>query len=214
MSGPRRPWHRSVISATHWIALVGLLVPLLAACTTSDDEGDEETPVTSVPTATTVATAAPGTTTATAGMPTATTQTPATEETLPPATLDPGSSQVITDRVCQARVPVDWVETGAGRGTTPSGARFELFGNRLTTDDEWQAAVELLLNQAKSRPGATVEQDATFVRVVYADQRGFVYRARFPDRYCDFSVTSLTGPIPAAERAYWDAIIATLAPAE
>ncbi len=214
MSGPRRPWHRSINSATRWIALFGLLVPLLVACTTSDDEGKEETPVTSAPAATIAATAAHGTATATAGMPAATTQTPATEEAVPPATLDLDSSQVITDRVCQARVPLDWVETGAGRGTTPSGARFEIFGNHLTTDDEWQAAVELLLNQAKERPGATVEQDETFVRVIYADQRGFVYRARFPDRYCDFSVTSLTSPIPAAERAYWDAIIATLAPAE
>jgi predicted secreted protein len=214
MSRPRRIWHRSIIFAIRWVALFGLLVPLLVACTTSDDEGDEETSATSTPTATTTATAVHGTTTATAGMPAAATQTPATEEPVPPATLDPGTSQVITDRVCQARVPLDWVETGAGRGTTPSGARFELFGNRLTTDDDWQAAVELLLNQAKARPGATVEQDETFVRVVYADQRGFVYRARFPDRYCDFSVTSLTGPIPAAERAFWDAIIATLTPAE
>lgn len=210
MTGPRWPYHRLIIRAARWALLFSLLFPLLAACTTSDDEGEEETPA--APTPTVAVTPAAGTMVATASVPA--TQSPATEEELPPATLDPASAQVITDRVCQARIPADWVETGAGRGTTPSGARFEIFGNRLASDDEWQAAVELLLNQVKARPGATVERGDTFVRVTYADHRGFVYRARFPDRYCDFSVTSVSGPIPAEERAYWNAIIATLAPAE
>ncbi len=212
MTGPQWPCLSLVTRATRWAIFISLFVSLLAACTTSDDEGEEETPAARTPTVT--VTPAAGTTVPTAGAPAMATQSPATEEELPPATLDPATAQVITDRVCQARIPVDWVETGAGRGTTPSGARFELFGNRLASDDEWQAAVELLLNQVKARPGATVERDDTFVRVTYADHRGFVYRARFPDRYCDFAVTSMSGPVPTEERAYWDAIIASLAPAE
>jgi hypothetical protein len=212
MTGPRWPYHHLITRTARWALLFSLLMPLLAACTTSDDEGEEETPAAPTPTA--VVTPAAGTSVPTASAPAMATRSPATEEELPPATLDPASAQVITDRVCQARIPAGWVETGAARGTTPSGARFELFGNRLASDAEWQAAVELLLNQVKARPGATVERDDTFVRVTYADHRGFVYRARFPDRYCDFSVTSVSGPIPAEERAYWDAIIATLAPAE
>lgn len=209
MTGPRWPHHGLIMRSIRWAVVASLLLPVLAACTTSDDEGEQETPVALTPTI--AVTPAAGTMVATASV--SAPQTLATEE-VPPATLDPASAQVITDRVCQVRVPVDWVETGAGRGTTPSGARFEVFGNRLTSDSEWQAAVELLLNQVHARPGATVERDDTFIRVTYADHRGFVYRARFPDRYCDFSVTSLTGPIPATERAFWDAIIATLAPAE
>jgi len=186
--------------------LMLLLLPLAAACTTDDDEGDETPEPT--PSATATSPASPP-----SGEEGPATISPETDgEDLPPATIAPDFASTISDGICAATVPEDWALTGGGAGQTPSGARFELFGNHLRSDDEWQASVDLLLAQAESRQGA-VEQGESFVRVTYPNDRGMVYRARFPDRYCDFSVTSLTRPIPAEERAYWDAIIETLAPA-
>ncbi|HEY7033389.1 MAG TPA: hypothetical protein VH482_18760 [Thermomicrobiales bacterium] len=187
------------------LVLVVLIGGLLAACSTNDDESNGAT---STPT-TTQATQTP---TSAAGGQKAT-PSAAAGSTAVPATLAPGSGQSITDGICQATIPDDWVDNGSGAGTTPSGAKYILFGGLLKTDDEWKQAVQLVKDQAGSQEGAKVSEGDDFVRVDLPDNHGFEYRKRLQDRYCDFSVTSTAAAIPDAERAIWDAIIASLAPA-
>jgi hypothetical protein len=52
------------------------------------------------------------------------------------------------------------------------------------------------------------------VYVVYADDRGFEFRKRFGNRYCDFRVTSRGRAIAPDEQAYWDAVIESLTPVQ
>lgn len=179
--------------AQKWTVL--LLLPfLLAACGGGDDE--PATP-----------TAAP-------------TQTPAPTPTLDPnapitpQALDSANSQVVGDGLCTASVPEGWVDDGTGRGNTPSNSRYVVFGGRVASDADWQRAVELVRTQAGTRAGATVDETDTSIRVTFADNAGFEYRARFGTRYCDFNVSRTGGAIPAAERVFWDAIIESLEPAE
>jgi hypothetical protein len=127
-------------------------------------------------------------------------------------TFASGSGQIVTDGICQATVPDDWADSGAGSGTTASGARYAVFGNIIRTDDAWNQAVKLVKDAAAKTEGANVTEGDNFVRVDYPDDKGFEYRGRFDDRYCDFSVTSSVRPIPEEERAFWDAIIASMAP--
>lgn len=187
------------------LLLLLLLGALLAGCSTSDDEGDE-TP-TSVPA--TLAPSTPGGATTPA---TTAATVSATGATTVPASLAATNGQTISDGICQTTIPDTWADDGTGRGTTSSGAKYVLFGGRVRSDDDWKQAVELVKNQSASKEGAKVSEGDDFVRVDLGDDRGFVYRGRFEDRYCDFSVTSTAGAIPPEERAFWDAIVAGLAP--
>jgi hypothetical protein len=119
----------------------------------------------------------------------------------------------VSDGVCQATVPANWVEESPGRGTTLEGHAFSVFGNRFQGSSGWDQAVTLFKNQAATRPNATVTEGDGFVHVVYPDDLGFAHRQRFDDRYCDVRITARGGPISPQEQAYWDAIVASLAPA-
>jgi len=173
---------------------------LLAGCSNNDDEGDD-TPTPVPPTQAATAPAGQPTTAATTG----------TGATTVPATFASGSGQIVSDGICQATVPDDWVDNGTGSGTTPSGARYAIFGNLIPSEDGWNQAVKLVKDDAAKKEDAKVTEGDNFVRVDLADDKGFEYRGRFDDRYCDFSVTS-SRAIPPEERAFWDAIIATLGP--
>jgi hypothetical protein len=192
------------------LVLVVLLCTLLAGCSSKDDESEGNTP-TPVPATQTPSSATQAPTAATAGL----TQvaTAGGGAATVPASLVAGSGQPISDGICQASIPDDWVDDGTGHGTTTSGAKYELFGGLLKSSDDWKEAVDLVKSQAATIDGAKVSGDDNFVRVDLPDDHGFEYRGHFADRYCDFSVTSTGGAIPPAERGAWDAIIASLAPA-
>lgn len=173
-----------------WCVAAFCLAIALSACSTSDDEG--KTPVSR------------GSSTATSAPPGSTT----TEES---GSLTGANSQLITDGVCQVVIPDDWVDDGTGRGTTPGGARFVLFGGRIRNDADWQAARDVVATPGAGTDVTSISRDEGSIRVVYAGDLGFEYRKRFDDKYCDFSVTS-TRTIPEGERRYWDAVISSLAP--
>jgi hypothetical protein len=199
-------------SVRRFALALALSLVVLAGCSSDDDENDE-TP-TSVPVTLAPATSAAG------GQPSPTSggltpaATTAAAETVVPATLSAANGLPITDGTCRATIPDLWVDDGTGRGTTLSGARYVLFGNRLRNDDAWAAAVESVKSEADRRQGSEVVQDEDFIRVVFPDDRGFEHRQRLGDTYCDFRVDSSSGPIPPEERAFWDAIVSSLAVAE
>ena len=126
----------------------------------------------------------------------------------PPPT---GAGAIVDDGICQARVPTSWVEEAAGRGTTPSGSRFVVYGNRLGGASTWENAASLFTSQLESA-GATVEEGDGWVRATYPNDRGFAYRARFEDRWCDVRLTARSGALPAGEAQAWAAIEESLAP--
>jgi hypothetical protein len=193
------------------LALIFLLGGLLTACSTNDDESDGATPTPTVAQSTPTATLAAGRQ-PTAGAATAAAAT-TRAATAVPATLPSGTGHLISDGICQATIPDDWVDNGSGSGTTPSGARYILFGGLLKSEESWKEAVQLVKDQAGSQDGAKVSEGDDFIRVDREDNRGFEYRKRLADRYCDFSVTSASVAIPDQERAIWDAILASMAPA-
>jgi hypothetical protein len=211
MHPPRRPARRTLPNWSQVLAVVVIAAILLAACTTKDDE-DNETP-TAVP-----ATLAPSTpSSAPLPSPTAGGLKPAatlgTVATVVQATLSAANGQTISDGICVATIPDGWVDDGTGHGTTLSGAQYVLFGGRLRSDDDWKKAVDLVKEQAKLKKDAKVSEGDDFVRVDLPNDGGFEYRVRLENRYCDFSVTGGAQPIPPEERVFWDAIIASLAPA-
>ena len=180
------------------IAVLSVVLTLaLTGCTTADDEGETPTAVNGQ------------TPTQTQAQPTASTQA-----TLPPATLSAANGNTISDGVCQAIIPEGWVDDGTGRGTSSGGHRFVLFGGRVRSDAEWNAAAEIIATPAAGRTVASLERTEDTIHVVYGDGRGFEFRKRFGDRYCDFSVTSAFSPISSEEQAYWPAVIANLAPVQ
>jgi hypothetical protein len=166
-----------------------LMGGILAGCSSKDDEGDP---------------------TSTAVPPTLTSTAAAAVSTVAP-TIISGTGQLITDGTCQANIPDDWVDDTTGHGTTSSGAKYILFGNRVRSDEAWTEAVELVKSEAESKEGSNVTEADNSIRVDFADNRGFEYRARFDTVYCDFSVTG-SSPIPDEERALWDGILASLGP--
>lgn len=184
-----------------WLVLLLIAGAILSACTTKDDEGDEPT---ANPTPT--ATLAPVTATSVGTIGAGPTQGAV-------ATLSDAAGQRISDGLCQATIPDGWVDDGTGRGTTSSGARFTLFGSVLGDDAAWRSAADVVATPAASRPISAIRRTAASVRIDFADNRGFEYRARYGDRYCDFYVYRSAGPIPDQERAVWDAVIASLGPA-
>jgi hypothetical protein len=136
--------------------------------------------------------------------------TPATPTATAAASFAAGSA--ISDGICRAVVPDDWVSDGAGRGSTPSGARFALFGGMIASDESWQKGASLVETQAAAQPQATVEESTNRVAVRSSDSRSYSVRVRLADRYCDFSLTSYTA-IPTAELGVLPAIEASLAAA-
>jgi hypothetical protein len=199
--------------AASFAALI-LLLSVLAACTGDDDESGDQTP-----TLTTAPTTAP---TATAASITLPTKAPAAPAASPAAAASPtkrptfavgADMQVISDGVCTAAVPEDWFDDGTGRGTTSTNARYVLFGGRVSTDDAWVAGVQLLEDQAKKTADAVVTKTDDSIRIDLPGNRGFEYRARFGNRYCDISVTA-SSEIPESERAAWDTLVASLSPVE
>jgi hypothetical protein len=164
--------------------LLCLLVPLLAACGGDSDDTPTSTPA--APTATV---------------------TPAL-----PSEVAGVTGSIASDGVCQVTVPDEWTDEGAAAGRTLAGARWTLFGGRLRTAEDWTAAAGLLKGQQGNRPGATVEESDDRIVVTLADNRGLVVRQRFPDRYCELSVTSTTSVSPE-EVALWSGVAETLEPA-
>lgn len=184
--------------------ITALLVTLLAAC--GGDDEPEPTPSPAPPTA--VAPASPAATPEDTA-----TSRPTGPDSAPPrpaATFPPGASQLISDGICQGRIPNSWADNGTGRGTTLSGARFVLFGGRLANDGAWDQAVELAIQAAPA--DAAIEEGEGFVHITFPDDGGFEYRGRFGALYCDVTVTSRRGPIAEEERATWDAVIGSLDP--
>ena len=125
------------------------------------------------------------------------------------AGLDPAASQTITDGICTALIPDEWVENGNGRGTSPSGARFTLFGNKLAGDAAWSAAVGIVATVAAGETGK-LAQSADSISFTRDDGSSFEIRRRLADRYCDLSITS-GAAAPAQERALWPLIGASMA---
>jgi hypothetical protein len=128
----------------------------------------------------------------------------------PPPANRPGT--VVSDGICQARLPAGWVEEAAGSGSTASGNRFAVYGNRLNGESAWTNAASLFTTQLENA-GATVEEGDGWVRATYPDGRGFAYRARFDDRWCDVRLTARSGALPEVEAQAWEAIEASLGPA-
>ena len=176
-------------------ARLASIVLLLALAACGGDDGGDPTPVT-------VATA---TTTAPSGAAPAPTNAPLGS---PPAAR---GGAIIGDSFCRARLPVGWFEEGPGRGSTPSGHSVLVSGNRLRDDAGWSAAVSAFQTQLEGA-GATVEEGNGWVRATYPDERGFAYRARFEDRWCDVRLRASSGSLPASELAAWDGIVTSLAP--
>jgi len=162
-----------------------LLLLTLAGCSLHKSDDATSTPVATQPAASTAAaTIAPGT------------------------GLDPTSSQSITDGICATLIPDEWVNSGNGRGTAPSGARFTLFGNKLSGDAAWTAAADIVAALATGQ-GATADRTADSITFTNTAGTSFEVRRRLADRYCDFSVTSIA-KAPDDERALWPAIGASM----
>jgi len=137
---------------------------------------------------------------------------PATAVVAPTRAAATRNGQLVGDGVCQTRVPLTWSEDAPGTGTTAGGHRFTIFGNALTAEGAWETAITLLKDQSARQPDAQVMEGEAYVRITYADSRGFAYRARFGDLYCDVRVNARGSPISETERATWDAIIESLEP--
>ena len=172
-----------------WARLVGVILLLgltVGACSGSDDDSGD-TP-TSVPTA----------------VLTAVTPTQA------PAEI---GGTLASDGICQIAIPDDWSDDGTARGRTSANARWTLFGNLLGSDTEWATAVNLLKNQQGSRPGAVVDEQPDRVVITQAENRSIVVRQRFPDRYCELSVTS-TSDVTPETLALWTQVAAGMTPVD
>lgn len=190
-TGERIKW------AGSWMVAILLLGFVLSACSTGDDEGE-------TPTAAGVGS-------------TATTET--NHPTNPPGTTEPANltdanGQSISDGLCLALIPDGWVDDGTGRGTTTGGHRFVLFGGRVSSDADWERAVEIVGTPTAGRSVASIEREDDSIYVVYAGDLGFEYRQRFDTRYCDLTVSSSSRPISEAERAFWPVIIESLTPVQ
>lgn len=127
-----------------------------------------------------------------------------------------GSFSGLTQRLslngCRVVIPLDWVSVGDGTGTTRSGARFTVNGGRIASDAAWENAVNLVATQATRRGVAELTRGDDWVYAVLTRDRGFTFRARFGDRYCDVSVLGVTAA-PADERNVWSAVAGSLSAA-
>lgn len=172
-------------------ALIAIpLLLLLSACGGDDDPDPTPTPVVSGVTATT-----------TSGI------------AIEPGERPNGSISGLTQRLslngCRVTIPLDWFSQGDGTGTTRSGARFTLYGGTIASDQAWQSAVQLVAQQATRRGVDRLFGGDDWVMAVLSGDRGFTFRARFEDRYCDFSVSGISA-IPQSERDTWNGVIGSL----
>lgn len=120
---------------------------------------------------------------------------------------------IASDGICQVAIPDDWSDDGTARGLTSLNARWTLFGNLLGSDTEWATAVNLLKNQQGVRPGAVVDERSDRIVITQAENRALVVRQRFPDRYCELSVTS-TSDVTPDTLALWTQVASTMTPAQ
>ena len=167
------------------LALVILLGPTVGACSGSDEEEPTDTPA-----------------------PLQTVQSSPSPTQAPPVV----GGSLVTDGICQVAIPDDWTDEGTARGRTSTNARWTLFGNLLGSDTEWTTAVTLLKNQQGGRPGAVVDESPARVVVTQAGNRAMVVRQRFPDRYCEMSL-SAAADVPPETLALWTQVAAGLQPA-
>ena len=175
-------------------ALIAIpLLLLLAACGGSDDPDPDPTPTQAV-----------------SGNVTATTDAgiPIEPGERPDGTLS-GLTQRLSLNGCRVTIPLDWVSEGDGTGTTRSGAHFTLYGGPIASDQAWTNAVNLVVTQAARRGIESLTGGDDWVMAVLSGDRGFTFRARFDDRYCDFSVSGI-GAIPESERDTWNGVIGSL----
>ncbi len=174
------------------LALALVIAVTLGACSGSEDDP--------APTPTTVATSAA--TLAPTVVLTAATPTPPSGEI---------SGALVSDGICQVTIPDDWTDEGTARGRISANARWVLFGNRIASDAAWTTAVDLLKTQQGARPGAVVDEQPDRVTVTQSNNRAIVVRQRFPDRYCELSITATTDPTPEA-LTLWTQVAAGLEP--
>ena len=145
----------------------------------------------------------------------------ATPPPVPTAQIDAEPTQapaavggsLASDGICQVAIPDDWSDEGTARGRTSTNARWTLFGNLLDSDTEWATAVTLLRNQQGSRPGAVVDETADRIVVTQAGNRSMVVRQRFPDRYCELSLTSAADVSPET-LGLWTQVASGMQPAQ
>ncbi len=168
------------------LPLLVLVSLALGACSGSDDESAE--PPTTAPTVVLTA-------------------------VTPTAAPDVVGGTLASDGICEVAIPDDWSDDGAARGRTSLNARWTLFGNLLGSDTEWATAVNLLKNQQGVRPGAVVDETPDRIVITQAENRAVVVRQRFPDRYCELSLSSTTDVTPET-LTLWNQIAATMTPAE
>jgi hypothetical protein len=133
--------------------------------------------------------------------------------TIEPGERPSGSISGLTQRLslngCRVTIPLDWVSEGDGTGSTRSGAHFTLYGGPIGSDQAWENAVLLVANQVTRRGVDSLTRGDDWVMAVLSGDRGFTFRARYEDRYCDFSVSGIRA-IPESERNAWGGIIGSL----
>jgi hypothetical protein len=142
--------------------------------------------------------------------PTATTAPAPTEEASDSNTVV-ASGSTASDGVCQVIVPDDWVDVGTGRGTTPRGDRWSIFGGSIASDAAWTSAKELLRSQMSSAPDAEIADEGDRVVVTTPDGRRYLVRQRFGNRYCELSLTA-SRDVSEDEQAVWQSVATSLAP--
>jgi hypothetical protein len=128
-------------------------------------------------------------------------------------TLSASTGQVVTDGICNASVPIEWVDSGNGRGLTVSNGRYMVFGGQAASDAAWDQAVQLALAEAEGQPDAEVTQGDEFVRIAFPEDSGLLYRGHFGSVYCDFSVSATGRALTDEEMAGFEAAVASLGPA-
>jgi hypothetical protein len=184
-----------------------LLTTMVAACGGGDDD-EEPTQTPPTPTAGTVPASPVASPQALPGASPVASPVATPGSPRPSATFAPGLALLVSDGICQAQVPLGWVDTGFGRGSAGRGARFVLFGGAIRDDAAWGRAVDLVLDQS---PNGEVTGGSDFVLVTFPDGTGFDYRARFGDVYCDFTLTSQS-PVPPSSQRDWEKIMGSVGP--
>jgi len=124
-----------------------------------------------------------------------------------------GDFSVLTQRLlienCRVTVPLDWTSFGTGTGETSSRARFTINGGSIASDDAWEEAVQLVASQAMRQGVESLTRGDDWVYAVQSGNRGFTFRARFDNQFCDVAVQG-TDAIPETERATWPAVIGSV----
>ncbi|MCC6705637.1 MAG: hypothetical protein IT334_12215 [Thermomicrobiales bacterium] len=115
------------------------------------------------------------------------------------------SQRLLFDR-CRVTIPLTWTSFGNQTGVTPTGANFTINGGSIPTDVAWERAVQLVASQATRRGVGEMIRGDDWVYAKLANDRGFTYRVRFGDRFCDVAVLG-TGPASGDEVSAWPAII-------